>query len=523
MTNKVRTLDLFSGIGGITYALHDFCKPVLYCDTERFCQQVLYERMVDQRLPSAPIHSDIRTLRLCGDGPEMIVGGFPCTDVSAIGLQKGITNDTRSGLFLQIMRLVDENPCIKVLFLENVSNIVRCGLKDVIDELCKRGFSFAWSHKSAGSLGAPHVRSRWFCLAHRGDVDVGKMFPIDNEIQATVETANIWQTEPSRRHTFKPVSGIEDDSYDDNWVLRCQTLGNTVCPVVVRAAFVELVRLVRNSSTITDIFRDFGSIDVNRLRYPYPETGLVTGNRFFSMPSMNLSIIPKSPDSNNTPDEQSKIHITLNMSDGKKLTPVHYPTPRRGIAYASSLTERSTRDLPSVLLHSEEALEAMSREMSEAVGHDVPRPDKPQAIAIQNVNYVEWMMGYPADWTRVNMYEKGYQRTTTKNDDDGGDGGCDAMNDDDDAEERDDAEDVPDTGRRKKRSRSTSTQQPYKLNGMHVLMREFKGLDIKAVSEKWRSLTPDQRQQYSNRAREISADPILRYARPSEKDDPVSV
>jgi DNA (cytosine-5)-methyltransferase 1 len=457
--------------------------------------------MVDGSLPSAPIHNDIRNLRLFPENdalPEMIVGGFPCTDVSAIGLQKGISTDTRSGLFFEIMRIVDENPSIKVLFLENVANIVRCGLKDVIEELCKRGFSFAWSHKSAGSLGAPHVRSRWFCLAYRGDVDIGRMFPVDGEVGVT-NTA-IWQTEPTRRYSFKPCSGIVDNTYDDNWILRSQTLGNTVCPVVVRSAFVELVRLMRNKQAIIDIFKSFGSLAVNRLKYPFPETGLVTDDRFYSIPSMNLSI--KDADESET-DAPAQVDITLKMPDGKVLNPIHYPTPRRGITHACSLTERSTRDLPSVLLHSEQALDGMTAEMSEALGQDVERPDKPQGIVIQNVNYVEWMMGYPADWTRVSKFERPVKYSVAA-----------ASNDADDGLEYENEYDG-EVGTRTKGSKSarkstgtstttTTTKQPYKMNGMHVLMRENKGLDVRAISEKWRSLTDAERQEYSRKAKELS-------------------
>ena len=298
-SEKVRTIDLFSGIGGVTRALHDYCRPVLYCDFEWFCQQVLFERMKDGRLPSAPIHGDIKTLRLA-DGeeadstlPEMICGGFPCPDISAIGLQRGISSETRSGLFLEIMRLVDENPCIKCVFLENVANIVRCGLKDVVDNLAERGFSFAWTHRSAASMGAPHVRARWFCLAVRGgDFDVGARFPVDDNRDGGAEgderCERWWRNEPSRRFSFKPSSGVADPSFDENWSLRCQTLGNTVCPMAVHSAFVELVRLMRSRHVVADVFRRSSSVDLARLKYPFPEGGLVVdghlGQRRLELP-----------------------------------------------------------------------------------------------------------------------------------------------------------------------------------------------------------------------------------------------
>ena len=77
------------------------------------------------------------------------------------------------GLFYKILRILDECPTIRVVFLENVANIVKCGLKEVIDELAKRGFNIHWTMRSAGQYGAPHVRMRWFCLGIRGDDDLG--------------------------------------------------------------------------------------------------------------------------------------------------------------------------------------------------------------------------------------------------------------------------------------------------------------------------------------------------------------
>lgn len=52
--------------------------------------------------------------------------GFPCQDVSIAGKQKGIKEGTRSGLFYEIMRLIDEceenKP--KWLMYENVKNLL---------------------------------------------------------------------------------------------------------------------------------------------------------------------------------------------------------------------------------------------------------------------------------------------------------------------------------------------------------------------------------------------------------------
>jgi hypothetical protein len=335
--------------------------------------------------------------------------------------------------------------------------------------------------------------------------------PVHWTEQSIAESASRhWDNEPERRYTYKPVSDIEDDSYDENWTLRSQTLGNTVCPVVVRASFVELVRLMRNQRAITDIFRQFGSIDVDKLKYPFPDTGLVTDGRFYSIPSMNLSI-KTAADVNRVP-----VDIAVTMPDGRVLRPMNYPTPRRGMAHASTLNDRAMRDLPSVLLHSEKTIEGMARDLAimypqeegqEAEGDAqiVRRPEKPQDIAIQNVNYVEWMMGYPSDWTRVKHFDRSNgKKTAASAADTGGE-----WDDDDDDEDACITQDGG--GSRKSRSGATKRQTlnappsdvKYKPNGMHLLMRESKGLDVRAVSLRWRALSDAERCEYSRRAREL--------------------
>jgi DNA (cytosine-5)-methyltransferase 1 len=97
-------VDLFSGIGGISWALRDYTKTGLYCEIDPFCQQVLAERMQSGLIEKAPIHCNIKTLHLNeGFRPKMICGGFPCQDISCIGLQKGIVDSERSSLFFEIM------------------------------------------------------------------------------------------------------------------------------------------------------------------------------------------------------------------------------------------------------------------------------------------------------------------------------------------------------------------------------------------------------------------------------------
>jgi len=88
----LKSLDLFSGIGGITLALKGLCKPVAYCEIDPHAQRVLNARMDDGMLPRAAVFDDVRTLTRKQLAPDthvdIIVGGWPCQDLSVIGLRK---------------------------------------------------------------------------------------------------------------------------------------------------------------------------------------------------------------------------------------------------------------------------------------------------------------------------------------------------------------------------------------------------------------------------------------------------
>ncbi len=142
----MRSLDLFSGIGGITHALRGLgIDPVLYVEIEKNAKDVLNARMKSGDLPEAPIHNDVRTLTaqdVGQEGIDIIVAGFPCTGFSTSGNMTGL-NHPQSGLFSEIVRLTKElDP--SYLFFENVAAIRTLGLKDVTTAMQTLGYHCWW-------------------------------------------------------------------------------------------------------------------------------------------------------------------------------------------------------------------------------------------------------------------------------------------------------------------------------------------------------------------------------------------
>lgn len=171
-SRKLYGLDLFSGIGGISKALENHVRPIAYCENDRYCQSVLLSNMASGTLPLAPIWDDIRTLEPGSGWPliEIIYGGFPCQDISISNHRGQGLEGERSGLFKEIMRIVNEvEP--PFVFLENVPAISFRGLGEVARSFATRGYDMRWTSLSAYEVGAPHIRKRWWCLAYASKSD----------------------------------------------------------------------------------------------------------------------------------------------------------------------------------------------------------------------------------------------------------------------------------------------------------------------------------------------------------------
>ena len=159
----MKILDTFAGIGGFSYAAEKLVggfETTQFIEINPYCQKVL-----NKHWSHVPIHDDITTFTAKPGEFDIITGGFPCQDISVAGLQKGITKETRSGLFYELIRVIRMvRP--KYVVLENVAAILNRGLDIVLRELSEAGYDAEWAVISASSLGACHRRSRWWLVAY---------------------------------------------------------------------------------------------------------------------------------------------------------------------------------------------------------------------------------------------------------------------------------------------------------------------------------------------------------------------
>jgi len=226
----IRSLSLFSGAGmldlGVSLAIKEV-RTVCYVEREAYCAATLVARMADGILDEAPIWDDIKTFpsqRFVGK-VDLILGGFPCQDISNAGKRKGIKG-TKSGLWKYYARIIQEiQP--RYVFIENVSALINRGLDQVLSDLANLGFDAEWDCFRASDVGAPHRRNRIFILAYRH----GKIRPSQHTFGQDVVNPDGEGLEgrgkPFQQGTYKRTSWPPGPKEHDPWVKYLQLYPNT--------------------------------------------------------------------------------------------------------------------------------------------------------------------------------------------------------------------------------------------------------------------------------------------------------
>lgn len=182
----MRFIDFFAGIGGFHSGLEKAGMECIgWCEFDKFAQKSYREIYDTERLWFA---DDVRKVR-GWDIPkaDLWTFGFPCQDVSIAGKQKGIKRGTRSGLFYEIMRLVDEAEENRPewLICENVKNLLSIdggrGFFKVLTEMGGRGYTVEWKVYNSKDYGVPQNRERVYIVGHCGEPTGQPLLPIRRE------------------------------------------------------------------------------------------------------------------------------------------------------------------------------------------------------------------------------------------------------------------------------------------------------------------------------------------------------
>ncbi len=157
------TAGLFAGIGGIELGLERAGhRSGLVVENSPIAGHVLR-----CRFPDAKLAEDVRDLEELPDETELLVGGFPCQDLSSVGPKLGLAG-TKSRLVGEVFRLLARSP-VPWVVLENVPFILDLdkgrALHLVTTSLEELGYSWAYRVVDTQAFGLPQRRRRWFLVA----------------------------------------------------------------------------------------------------------------------------------------------------------------------------------------------------------------------------------------------------------------------------------------------------------------------------------------------------------------------
>jgi len=244
----LKMLDLFSGIGGFSYAgekLVGGYETVAFCEYDKHCQKVLRKHW-----PDTEIINDVRELANDADRfrgmVDIVVGGYPCQPFSQAGKRLGDQDDRH--LWPAMLAVIKK---VRPTWVcgENVNGHITMGLDTVLSDLEAANYTARTFVIPAVAADAPHRRDRVWIVAHTnsyGEPDgtinekqrCGKLVADTISVrckrksrrQSRLEFKNrdlakrrFWEPEPAVGRVVNGLSGR---------VHRVRQLGNSIVPPV---------------------------------------------------------------------------------------------------------------------------------------------------------------------------------------------------------------------------------------------------------------------------------------------------
>ena len=181
---KLKFIDMFAGIGGFHSGLEQAgMKCVGWIEIDKFARKSYLAIHNAHDLWTA---EDITKVK--GDElphADLWSFGSPCQDLSIAGKIKGLDGE-RSGLFYEVMRLIDEREESgkgkpEWLLFENVKGALSSrGGQDFLEilyQVAERGYYLEWRVYNSKNYGVPQNRERVYLVGHHGGKPRNEILP----------------------------------------------------------------------------------------------------------------------------------------------------------------------------------------------------------------------------------------------------------------------------------------------------------------------------------------------------------
>jgi DNA (cytosine-5)-methyltransferase 1 len=224
----IALIELFAGIGSQTQALKNIGiehKVIGISEIDKYAIKA-YKQLHGEVNNFGDI-TKIESLPYC----DLLTYSFPCQDLSIVGKQAGIKEGTRSGLLLEVDRLIDNMPIKpKYLLLENVKGLLQekhlHSFHHWLNRLSQFGYVNYCDILNAKDCGIPQNRERVFVVSIRQDIKQWFNFPDKQELKIFLfallekEVDNkYYVSENVKAHIFNKM---KYNSLDEN-ITQCQT------------------------------------------------------------------------------------------------------------------------------------------------------------------------------------------------------------------------------------------------------------------------------------------------------------
>ena len=169
----MRIGSLFSGIGGLEYGLERSglaTSSEWMIEMDEYCCSVLEKNFPNTLVINKKVE-EINPLDL--PSIDILTAGFPCQPVSTAGSRKGIEDER--WLWDEVWRFIDVlRP--RYFILENVPGIFTANKGKAFERVIKdiaqsRSYRFEWQIISARTVGAAHLRKRFFGVGILGNTE----------------------------------------------------------------------------------------------------------------------------------------------------------------------------------------------------------------------------------------------------------------------------------------------------------------------------------------------------------------
>lgn len=175
---KIRTLSLFSGIGAFEEALKilDIKNEIVaYSEIESFISK---SYSLIHNIDESKNLGDITKIKI-EDIPQfdLVTYGFPCQDISRIGQQKGLKENskTRSSLVWNVLKIIEYHKP-KICIGENVKTLVGKNFKNdfdkIVEKLNELGYTTYYKVLNSKNFGVPQNRERVYIVSIRNDIKI---------------------------------------------------------------------------------------------------------------------------------------------------------------------------------------------------------------------------------------------------------------------------------------------------------------------------------------------------------------